>query len=71
VRRRSKWLIESAALDECLELQEHLQNLAAIVAGWRGSLRRAVAGWLRCCRGATDWQETLTERDLRLAVCLR
>ena len=67
-------LIERAALDECLELQEHLQNLdGELVAGWRGRFAAGRPLWLGCGVAAgthRHWQETLAERDLRLAVCL-
>lgn len=67
-------LIARAALDECLDLQERLQNLdAAIVAGWRGRVEEQQPLWLACGVGAInhkEWQDTLAARDLRLDACL-
>lgn len=67
-------LIERAALDECLDLQERLQNLdATVVAGWRGRIEDKQPLWLACGVGATnhkEWQETLAARNLRLDACL-
>lgn len=67
-------LIDRTALDECLGLQEHLQNLDAnLVSGWRGRLEANHPCWLGCGVGAINhrqWQEALAERSLRLEACL-
>ena len=67
-------LIDRAGLDECLELQGHLQNLDGdVVAGWRGRFAAGRPLWLGCGVAAGNhrhWQEALAERNLCLTVCL-
>ena len=67
-------LIHRAALDECLDLQEHLQNLdASTMAGWRGRIQDKHPLWLACGVGAAnyqEWQDAITRRHLRLEACL-
>lgn len=67
-------LIERATLDECLDLQEHLQNLdATLISGWRGRNEANQPLWLACGVGAgnhREWRDTLAERNLQLQACL-
>lgn len=67
-------LIERPALDECLDLQERLQNLdSTVVSGWRGRIEDNRSFWLACGVGRVnyrEWQDALAERRLHLTACL-
>ncbi|MBW7900555.1 MAG: hypothetical protein H3C26_03710 [Rhodocyclaceae bacterium] len=67
-------LIERPAIDQCLRLQERLQNVdGELVAGWNGRLHDKQPLWLACAVEREQhhaWARALSARGLSLATSL-